>query len=640
MKFAADLRAWLREPRVRGLLIALVWLLLALHRLGDDAIVGDDEAREVGIVQDVLAGHWLWPLFNRELLPDKPTLSHWLGALACAPAGFSETAVRLPSVLAAAGTIWWTVEFGSRLLGPPAGLAAGLVLATTRSFFAHARVARPDTLLVLLVSAALGCAWRWWREGSRRHATAALALLGLGALAKGPVGPALFAAAFGLFLLWQRELRRVFQLCTPAGIAAFLVLGLGWYALAWAGWGHTFVEQHVLGRYVRNLVGGLATGHAYSPRPWYYHLFFYPQHLPAIVWPWTPFVAVALWELWRQGGLRDPRARFLLCWAVAPVLVFTPAEWKLRYYLLPCLPPLALLTGPLLVRLVRDFLVPQPVTRASLAASAAFVVAVSVAALVYIEHPTMLSESDRLTRDAILSALGGVQATAALIGVMAGMLAVVIACRAWGGVAVLVAAASAIWLAAGEPALDVATSGRDSLKAFARQAAALFPPERPLAFYGPTIRPVVVYVGRPVPSLDRRRESIVPGQGVIAFEPAYRKLAGSGVLGPPLATASGRTDNVERKTVVLAEAVRAGTTESIPVPGGAGQLLGSRVLVHPELRSDYQRGRRLRVHGRRKEPALDGMAPRQCGAAGGGRRGAHRPRRTPAATPARRAAPG
>jgi 4-amino-4-deoxy-L-arabinose transferase-like glycosyltransferase len=554
------------------MLLALAWLLLALHRLGDDAIVGDDEAREVGIVQDVLAGHWLWPLFNRDLLPDKPTLSHWLAALACTPAGFSETAVRLPSVLAAAGTIWWTVEFGSRLLGAPAGLAAGIALATTRSLFAHARVARPDTLLVLLLSLALGCAWRWWTTGSRRHATAALALLGLGAMAKGPVAPALFAAAFGLFLLWQRDLRRGLQLCTPAGITAFVVLGLGWYALAWAGWGHTFVEQHLIGRYVRNLAGGLATGHAYSPKPWYFHLFFYPQHLPGIVWPWTPFVALALWQLWRQGGLRDPRARFLICWAAAPVLVFTPAEWKLRYYLLPCLPPLALLTGPALVRLIESSLVPLRVTRASLVTAGLFVAAIAGAALVYIEHPSMLSESDRLTRDAILSALGGVEDTAALIGIVAGMLAVAIACRAWGGVVVLVAAASALWLAIGEPALDVATSGRDSLAPFARQAAALFPPGRPLAFYGPAVRPVVVYVGRPVPSLDRRAERIVPGQGVIAFEQAYRTLASHGVLGPPLATASGRIGNVERATLVLAEAVHPADPGAFPAlePGAAG----------------------------------------------------------------------
>src|SRR5262249_35622772 len=102
------------------------------------------------------------------------------------------------------------------------------------------------------------------------------------------------------------------------GVAAFVVLGLGWYALAWAGWGEEFVHQHLMGRYVRNLVGGLATGHAYSPKPWYFHLFFYPQHLPGLVWPWTPFIAVALWQIWRA-----PRPR-LPVWGRGPPPLFSP----------------------------------------------------------------------------------------------------------------------------------------------------------------------------------------------------------------------------------------------------------------------------------------------------------------------------
>jgi 4-amino-4-deoxy-L-arabinose transferase-like glycosyltransferase len=552
---AADLRRRLREPHVRGALVAAAWLLLALHGLGDVAVVGDDEAREVGIVQDMGAGHWLWPRFNDDLLPDKPTLFHWLAAVPCALFGFSETAVRLPSVLAAGATIWWTVVFGSWLLGPPAGLAAGVALATCRSFFAHARVARPDALLVLLLALALGCAYRWWREGRRGDVTAALTFLGLGTLAKGPVAPALFAAAFGLFLLWQRELRRVLGFWTSAGIVAFAVLGLGWYALAWGGWGDVFVQEHLVGRYVRNLAGGLASGASYSPRPWNYHLFFYPQHLPAIALPWTPFVAVALWQLWRQGGLRDPRARFLICWALAAVLVFTPAEWKLRYYLLPSLPPLALLTGPTLARLVAQPVVPLRVTHGSLVAAALFALGAGAAALVYLERPAWLAPSDQLTRDATLTALGGARATAAVIGVVAGMAAVAIACRAWGGLVVLVAGASVVWLAAGEPRVEAATSLRDSLKTLGVEAAARFPPGRSLAFYGAIVRPVVVYVGRPVPSLGRRPEDIAPGQGLIAFEPAYRALAGAGYVGPPLATASGRIGNVGRATLVLTEGV-------------------------------------------------------------------------------------
>lgn len=561
------MRRRLADPRVRGALLALAWLLLALHGL-DTSIVGDDEAREAGIVQDVLAGHWLWPRFNDDLLPDKPTLFHWLAAASCALFGFSETAVRLPSVLAAAGTIWWTAAFGSRLLGPRAGIAAGIVLATSRSFFAHARVARPDTLLVLLLALALGSAWRWReegpgglgrreggsrRDGERRHATAALALLGLGVLAKGPVAPALFAVAFGLFLLWQRDLARVWRFATPVGVAAFAVLGLGWYALAWAGWGETFVTQHLAGRYLRNLAGGLASGEGYSPKPWTHHLFFYPQHLPGIVWPWTPFVGLALWWIWRRGGLGDPRARFLLCWAAAPVVLFTPAEWKLRYYLLPALPPLALLTGPALVQLVTAPLVPLRVTRWSVAAALLFAVGAAGAALVYLRSPAMLSESDQLTRTAVLTALGGAPTIAAILGVVAGVAAVIIACQAWAGLVALVVGASVAWLALGEPGLEAAMSGRETLKAFAVEAAARFPPGRPLAFYGAEVRPVVVYVGRPVPSLGREPKRITPGQGVIAFQPAYEALAQAGYVGPPLATATGRTGNVERATLVLAE---------------------------------------------------------------------------------------
>jgi hypothetical protein len=41
----------------------------SLVGIGAAEITGDDESREVGIVQDVLAGHWLWPRFNDELIP-------------------------------------------------------------------------------------------------------------------------------------------------------------------------------------------------------------------------------------------------------------------------------------------------------------------------------------------------------------------------------------------------------------------------------------------------------------------------------------------------------------------------------------------------------------------------------------------
>jgi 4-amino-4-deoxy-L-arabinose transferase-like glycosyltransferase len=526
-------------------LVAVCWLALALHALGAGDIVGDDEAREAGIVQDVVAGHWLWPRFDRETLPDKPVLYHWLAAVPCALAGFSEAAVRLPSALAGAAVVAWTGLFGATLLGPEAGVLAAAAVATMPALFDHARVARPDVLLVLCLSVALGLAFRWWREGHARDATAALAALGLATLAKGPVAPALFALTLGGFLAWQGELGRLRRLATPAGVATFVVLGLGWYAVALAGWGDVFVREHLIGRYARNLAGGLVAGRAYSPKPLAYHLLFYPEHLPLVPLPWTPAVVVTLWRAWRRGGFADPRLRFLVCWTLAPVVAFTPAEWKLRYYLLPALPALALLAAPALAALAGTAPARPDVRRAVVAlVVAGIVVAVGLAAVPAIP----LSASDRANAGALVAAFpDGARGVAVATGAVAGALALGVAWRAWSLLATLTAVAVVAWMAVGAPAVERAVSRRDSLKTFAREVAARHPPPESLVFYGEPIRPIVVYVGRPVPRTDG-----VPTAGaVVATEPAARRLARAGVVALPELSGEGRVGNLGRARVLL-----------------------------------------------------------------------------------------
>jgi 4-amino-4-deoxy-L-arabinose transferase-like glycosyltransferase len=562
------------------LLVAAAWLALALHGLGAADIVGDDEAREAGIVQDVVAGHWLWPRFNEELLPDKPILYHWLAAIPCTAAGFSEAMVRLPSALAGAALVAWTGLFGAELLGPYSGLVAASLVATTPALFHHARMARPDVLLVALLSPALGFAFRWWRHGRRRDATAALALVGAATLAKGPVAPVLFGLTLGGFLLWQGELRRLPRLLTPAGVAAFVVLGLGWYAVALAGWGERFVEEHLVGRYLRNLAGGLVTGASYSPKPLTYHLLFYPLHLPIVALPWTPVVALALWRARRARGYRDPRLRFLLCWALAPVVAFTPAEWKLRHYLLPAIPALALVAAPTVLRLLRA---PTrrfdrralPIVGAAALGGIAFAVAVAAG------WSPRLSPSDRSSVDALLSLVPGrASGLVAIAGFVAGVLAVSLAWRAWAALVGVTAAAMVCWMLVGMPALEQERSRRDSLKPFARTVATLRPPPAPLAFWRDTLRPVVVYVGRPVPTL-RHRDAVVPGIGLIVREPDWGALSRDGMVGFPLLIGTGRVGNMAVGQVLLLEIAPG----AVPLPPDAG--------MGREPRANYRDG-----HGR------------------------------------------
>ena len=313
------------------------------------------------------------------------------------------------------------------------------------------------------------------------------------------------------------------------GSPRFVVLGLGWYALAWAGWGHTFVEQHLIGRYVRNLAGGLASGGAYSPKPWYYHVFFYPQHLPgdrlAVVAVRRRRALAAL----ATGRAARSRAR-ASCSAgrSAPVIVFTPAEWKLRYYLLPCSPAAGAAHGPdAACALIesRSFL-PARDARARWSRRACFVAAIAGAALVYLEHPIRAFRSRIAHTRRAPERPGRRGGSAALIGMVAGMLAVAIACRAWGGLVVLVAwprarSGSSI----GEPRARCRDERPRFARPFALEAAALFRPDARSRSTAPTVRPVVVYVGRPDPEPRPTARADRPGQGVIAFEQAYRTLA-------------------------------------------------------------------------------------------------------------------
>src|SRR4029077_13501454 len=85
-------------------------------------------------------------------------------------------------------------------------------------------------------------------------------------------------------------------------------------------------------------------------------------------------------------------------------------------------------------------------TRASALAAAGIAVGGVVGILLYLGHPTILSASDQLTRDALLRALGGSRASALVFGVLLATVAVAIGARAWGGLAVLVAVASLAWM--------------------------------------------------------------------------------------------------------------------------------------------------------------------------------------------------
>jgi hypothetical protein len=255
-----------------------VWLAAALHGLGDPDIVGDDEAREVGIVQAIVAGDWWLPRFNGEILPDKRSSDTWLAAVPVVVNGFSEAAWA-PSALAAALTVAWTAGSAAAgpkgLLRPPFSPRCRVLRA--RPPRAPGRASSPPPFLASASPSPGGATAAGARSRGARRARRADAR-------KGPWRPC-SSPRLRRFLVWQRDVRCLVASSIRRHEHVPRPRSSGGTRLALAGWGDLFVREHLVGRYVFNLVGDLPEGGAYSERPYRMAARFYVLHLPLIGLP-------------------------------------------------------------------------------------------------------------------------------------------------------------------------------------------------------------------------------------------------------------------------------------------------------------------------------------------------------------------
>jgi 4-amino-4-deoxy-L-arabinose transferase-like glycosyltransferase len=190
---------------------------------------------------------------------------------------------------------------------------------------------------------------------------------GFALLAKGPVGVALPAAIVFLFLIWQRDWR---FLLTQRFIQASLLVcavALPWYIAVGVETHWEFIKgfflTHNLNRFSSPMEG--------HQGPIYYHLL----TIMIAFAPWSIFLGPVVWYAFAElrGRSTAPdfssisSSRFLACWIIVWLLVFSIAATKLPNYVLPIYPPLAILTSRFLIRWARqEVTVPKWVWQCSL----------------------------------------------------------------------------------------------------------------------------------------------------------------------------------------------------------------------------------------------------------------------------------
>jgi 4-amino-4-deoxy-L-arabinose transferase-like glycosyltransferase len=333
---------------------------LFFYGLGSFGLVGADEPRYAQIAREMLARRdWITPVLNGAPWLEKPALYYWSAMLSYKVFGVSDWAARLPSCVFATAMVVAIYAFTRRFRGMQ--LDAALMAASSAAIVGFARGASTDMPLAATFTIGM-LAWDAWREsGCKLWLAGFYLMMALGALAKGPVAPVLAGLIILVFAFVVRsEMRatrwRLIALTLWApGILLFFAIALPWYiAVQWKT--HQFLQvfilQHNLERFGTNLY------HHKQP-VWYYLPVFVLSVLPWTVYVMAAIVAALRRALARAGCSRDSRLegaatelnlgatpawrKFLLIWVAVPLVLFTISQSKLPGYILPAIPPCALL---------------------------------------------------------------------------------------------------------------------------------------------------------------------------------------------------------------------------------------------------------------------------------------------------------
>lgn len=326
------------------LLLTVVLSLLFGFALGHRALWHPDEGRYVEIPREMVqSGDYVTPRLNGVKYFEKPVLFYWLQAGAIKVFGISEWSMRLWPVLFAIIGCLAVYAAGRRLYDRRTGLIAAAVLATTPLHYFLGRVITLDMAVSALLTVALLAFLLGTRappgSARRNFFWAFYACAALATLTKGLIGIVIPAMVIGAWILILNEWRLLRSIYLPSGLFLFLLIAAPWHVAASRA-NPEFAQFYFIHEHFQRY---LTTVHDRYQPAWFF--------LPVLIagfYPWTAYLAQALGKAWPVSWRARHERRemlFLLLWAALPFAFFSFSSSKLIPYILPIMPPLALLTA-------------------------------------------------------------------------------------------------------------------------------------------------------------------------------------------------------------------------------------------------------------------------------------------------------
>ena len=410
---------------VEFLLFSIFFLAYGLTPLlGGDGLglVGADEPRYAEIAREMLgrfdAAHTILGKLSACVTPylyghpwlEKPALYYWRAMFLFQDFGVHDWSARLPSTTFAFIMVG-LIYLHMRRFRPGGHLDAALITVSCAAIIGFSRGASTDMQMAAPLSIGLLGWYAWYETGSKFWLYDIYFFTALATLAKGPVAPFLAFVIVAAFAFLRREWSIIPKSLWWPGVALYFAIVLPWF-IAVQHQNPTFFREFFLQQNLQRF----ATNRYEHAQPFWYYLVV----ILLSTMPWTVLAVRALidgartsiaeWRLRHAkaeqpapSAVGDAFPEFLVLWALIPIVFFSFSKSKLPGYILPSVPPIAVLTGDYLFRRRRAGL-----SRLTLGGHAAAVGGMTAVVLLtpwFVAHGAQIPPAEALTA-ALLAGAG------------------------------------------------------------------------------------------------------------------------------------------------------------------------------------------------------------------------------------------
>jgi 4-amino-4-deoxy-L-arabinose transferase-like glycosyltransferase len=321
-----------------------LWLLLGvlwLANLPVRPLFDPDEGRYAEIPREMVAsGDWVTPTLNDLKYFEKPPLQYWATATLYRVFGVHEWTARLYAAALAFLCIPLVFAFCRRIgYSTDTSVIAAALLAINPYYAITGQLNLLDQGFTFFLSAALFSFVVAQREHgaprrSRNWMLITWSAVGLAVLSKGIVTLVLAGATLAAYMAATRDLALLRRLHLAIGLPLIALITVPWFWLV-----QTRNPEFFQFFFVREHIERFLTTIADRVEPFWYFL---PILLVALL------PVVGNWRSWRLARIEGERTSggfraelFLLLWCVIVVVLFSCSQSKLASYVLPSMPPLA-----------------------------------------------------------------------------------------------------------------------------------------------------------------------------------------------------------------------------------------------------------------------------------------------------------